>query len=59
MGMQDSLYRESKDSMLPEGVPNFNGNFTRGCQIPRGAKFPVTPAFSNASPLYQGLLGCT
>ena len=55
MGVQDSLGNSewgcripygSRDSIFPEGMPNFLGNllgdaeFTRGCRIPRGA---VTP----------------
>ena len=34
------------DAEFPEGMPNFLGNFTRGCRIPRGVKFPVTPGKS-------------
>ena len=32
-----------RGAIFPEGKPNFLGNFTRGCRIPWGAEFPVTP----------------
>ena len=34
---------ERRGSNFPEGVPNSLGNFTRGCHIHWGPKFPVTP----------------
>ena len=44
MGGEALFPRERRGSNFPEGVPNSLGNFTRGCHIHWGPKFPVTPA---------------
>ena len=54
MGVQDSLGSLEwgarfpmihRSAMFPEGKPYSLGNFTRWCQIPWGAEFPVTPVW--------------